>query len=68
MKRLIRERTEARARLEARETRYRGVLESLKEVVFPLDGKGRWQYLNCAWTELSRLLQRVLASAPALPN
>ncbi|HWQ10149.1 MAG TPA: PAS domain S-box protein, partial [Holophaga sp.] len=53
MEQLIRERREVRAELEARETQYRSVLESLKEVVFQLDAKGRWQYLNRTWTELT---------------
>jgi PAS domain S-box-containing protein len=53
MERLIQERTEARIRMEEREAQYRSVLESLKEVVFQLDRKGRWQYLNGAWTHLT---------------
>ena len=53
VERLIRERRETRAELEAREAQYRGVLESLKEVVFQLDAKGRWHYLNGTWTELT---------------
>jgi len=53
MEQLIRERGEARDRLEAREAQYRSVLESLREVVFQLDAKGRWQYLNGAWQELT---------------
>lgn len=53
LERLIRERGEVRREIERRETQYHLVLESLREVVFQLDRKGRWQYLNGAWTELT---------------
>ena len=53
LEQVIRERAEARRDLEAREAQYRGVLESLKEVVFQLDARGRWHYLSGAWTRLT---------------
>ncbi len=53
MERLVREREEAKTRLEGREAQYRSVLEALKEVVFQLDQEGRWLYLNRAWAELT---------------
>jgi PAS domain S-box-containing protein len=43
-----------RARLfaDARESeqRYRSVLDSVREVIFQIDGQGNWVYLNPAWT------------------
>lgn len=41
------------AELRASEARYRGVVESTREIVFQVDGEGRWIFLNPAWTELT---------------
>jgi diguanylate cyclase (GGDEF)-like protein/PAS domain S-box-containing protein len=35
------------------EARYRTVVESVREVIFRVDGEGRWALLNQAWEELS---------------
>jgi PAS domain S-box-containing protein len=35
------------------ERRYRTLVDSLKEIVFQMDGSGRWTYLNPAWTEIT---------------
>ncbi|HEX4897043.1 MAG TPA: EAL domain-containing protein [Candidatus Limnocylindrales bacterium] len=35
------------------ETRYRTVVEGVREVIFRIDGDGRWALLNRAWEELT---------------
>ena len=32
---------------------YRAILEDLRDVVFRMDHKGRWEFLNPAWTEIT---------------
>ncbi len=39
--------------LQESETRYKRLVNSLKEVVFQTDMEGRWNFLNDAWTELT---------------
>jgi diguanylate cyclase (GGDEF)-like protein/PAS domain S-box-containing protein len=41
------------AAVRAGETRYREVLDNIKEVVFRTDNEGRWTFLNPAWEELT---------------
>lgn len=43
------ERRRAEAQLRQSEVRYRTVVESVKEVIFQSDAKGRWVFLNSAW-------------------
>jgi len=38
--------------LQARESRFRSVIENVKDVVFQTDVEGNWTYLNPSWTEL----------------
>jgi diguanylate cyclase (GGDEF)-like protein/PAS domain S-box-containing protein len=48
--------TQARASAEAlsdSEARYRTVVEDVREVIFRIDGQGRWSLLNRAWEELT---------------
>jgi len=48
--------TRARASAEAlsdSEARYRTVVEDVREVIFRIDGHGRWSLLNRAWEELT---------------
>ena len=35
------------------EARYRTVVEAVREVIFRVDGEGRWELLNQAWEELT---------------
>jgi diguanylate cyclase (GGDEF)-like protein/PAS domain S-box-containing protein len=35
------------------ETRYRTVVEGVREVIFRIDRDGRWEFLNYAWEELT---------------
>jgi PAS domain S-box-containing protein len=46
-------RQETEAALRASETRYRSLVDQLREVVFQVDGAGRWLLLNPAWTGLT---------------
>ncbi|MDR7574104.1 MAG: PAS domain S-box protein [Armatimonadota bacterium] len=39
--------------LRCSEERYRRTVDSLRQVVFRLDARGRWQFLNAAWTDLT---------------
>jgi diguanylate cyclase (GGDEF)-like protein/PAS domain S-box-containing protein len=39
--------------LKASEARYRSVVESVREVIFQLDGEGRWTFLNKAWADIT---------------
>jgi diguanylate cyclase (GGDEF)-like protein/PAS domain S-box-containing protein len=41
------------AALRDSETRYRTVVESVREVIFRVDAEGRWALLNHAWEELT---------------
>ena len=41
------------AALRASEARYRGAVESAREIVFQVDAEGRWTFLNPAWTDLT---------------
>jgi diguanylate cyclase (GGDEF)-like protein/PAS domain S-box-containing protein len=43
----------AAAALSASEARYRTVVEDVREVIFRIDGEGRWSLLNQAWAELT---------------
>jgi PAS domain S-box-containing protein len=45
----VTDRKRFQARLEASEERYRTTIESVDDVVFRTDMKGRWTYLNPAW-------------------
>ncbi len=44
---------EAEEALRRSEEKYRQVVETVKEVIFAMDVKGRWTYLNPAWTEIT---------------
>lgn len=35
------------------EARYRSLIESVREVVFQTDARGRWSFLNSAWEEIT---------------
>ncbi len=37
----------------ASEARYRSVVESVREVIFQLDGEGRWTFFNKAWADIT---------------
>ena len=39
--------------LKETEERYRSVVENVKEIIFQLDDKGRWMFLNPAWEEIT---------------
>lgn len=39
--------------LRASETKYRSVVNSVKEVIFQIDAAGRWTFLNPAWEEVT---------------
>src|SRR5690606_14870302 len=43
----------AEAALRASESRYRSVVDDVKQVVFRTDQAGHWTLLNPAWTELT---------------
>ncbi|MCP5223894.1 MAG: EAL domain-containing protein [Thauera sp.] len=47
------ERKRAHDGLLASEARYRSVVESVREVIFLLDGEGRWTFLNKAWADIT---------------
>ncbi len=36
------------------ETRYRSVVDNLREAIFQTDAEGRWIFLNPSWTEITR--------------
>lgn len=46
-------RKQAEELLRVSETRYRSVVDNLKEVVFQTDAEGRWLLLNPAWAEIT---------------
>ena len=53
---IIRDVTESRRishALEESEHRYRSVVDHLKEIVFQADARGRWVFLNPAWSEIT---------------
>ncbi|MDR7460778.1 MAG: PAS domain S-box protein [Armatimonadota bacterium] len=41
------------ADLRRNEDRYRETVDSLRQVIFRMDARGRWVFLNAAWTELT---------------
>ena len=47
------ERRRAEAQLRQSEVRYRTVVESVQEVIFQTDAKGRWVFLNSAWRDIT---------------
>jgi PAS domain S-box-containing protein len=47
------ERRRAEEHLRLSELRYRTVVESVKEVIFQTDSRGRWSFLNSAWREIT---------------
>jgi PAS domain S-box-containing protein len=49
----VTDRRETEARLRASEERYRSVVESVEDIVFQTDLKGRWTFLNESWTRWS---------------
>jgi PAS domain S-box-containing protein len=49
----VTERRQVEAMLAASRERYRSVIDSLSEVIFQVDFRGRWRFLNRAWTRLS---------------
>jgi PAS domain S-box-containing protein len=49
----ITDRRETEARLRASEERYRSVVESVEDIVFQTDLKGRWTFLNESWARWS---------------
>jgi|GEM_PF-1099855 len=49
----ITNRIEAEAALLESETKYRTVVESIKEVIFQTDNNGIWTYLNKSWEEIT---------------
>ena len=44
---------EARLALAESEARYRGVVQSIQQVIFSADVAGRWTFLNPAWTTIT---------------
>ncbi|WP_162924400.1 bifunctional diguanylate cyclase/phosphodiesterase [Rubrobacter indicoceani] len=49
----ISERRENERRIRESEEKYRRVVETIEEVIFRTDGRGRWSFLNPAWTKLT---------------
>jgi PAS domain S-box-containing protein len=49
----VRKRRQAEAALGASESRYRSVVDNVKEVIFQTDAEGRWTFLNRAWSEVT---------------
>ncbi|HEX5621613.1 MAG TPA: PAS domain S-box protein [Solirubrobacteraceae bacterium] len=49
----VTDRRETESRLRASEERYRSVVESVEDIVFQTDLKGRWTFLNESWTRWS---------------
>ncbi len=49
----VTEHRQTEARLQRTEGRYRDVLDGVRAVVFDTDARGRWTYLNPAWTDLT---------------
>ncbi len=45
------DRQRAEAQLRHSELRYRSVVESVQEIIFQTDPRGRWAFLNSAWRE-----------------
>lgn len=53
MHQLIQDRQEAEIILAEREAQHRTVLESVREVIFQVDVRGKIRFINMAWTEIS---------------
>lgn len=49
----IERRQKVEASLREREEQYRSVVDNVKEVIFQTDAKGRWTFLNPAWTKIT---------------
>lgn len=49
----VTERKRMAERVAASERKYRGVVDSIKEVIFRVDADGRWVFLNPAWEDIS---------------
>jgi PAS domain S-box-containing protein len=49
----ISERKTAEAALRDSETRYRSVVNNVKEIIFQTDAQGLWTFLNPAWSEIT---------------
>jgi PAS domain S-box-containing protein len=49
----VTDRRETEARLRASEERYRSVVESVEDIVFQTDLRGRWSFLNESWARWS---------------
>jgi PAS domain S-box-containing protein len=49
----VTDRRETESRLRASEERYRSVVESVEDIVFQTDLKGRWTFLNESWSRWS---------------
>jgi two-component system cell cycle sensor histidine kinase/response regulator CckA len=47
------ERKRSEQALDASESKYRSVVENIKEVIFQLDNFGNWAFLNPAWTNVT---------------
>jgi PAS domain S-box-containing protein len=47
------ERKRSEEALESSQVKYRSVVENIKEVIFQTDAKGRWTFLNPAWTDVT---------------
>ncbi|HBB33758.1 MAG TPA: hypothetical protein DDZ80_19285 [Cyanobacteria bacterium UBA8803] len=44
---------ESQRQLRQSQERYQSVVDNVREVIFQTDAKGRWMFLNPAWTELT---------------
>jgi PAS domain S-box-containing protein len=49
----IEQRQQVEAALIEREEQYRSVVDNVKEVIFQMDAKGLWTFLNPAWSEIT---------------
>lgn len=58
------ERKRSAQALDASEVRYRSVVESIKEVIFQIDVRGKWSFLNPAWTEITGFKVRQTLGTP----
>src|ERR1700744_4686456 len=47
------DRKRAEKALDVSESKYRSVIESIKEVIFHLDPAGNWTFLNPAWSAIT---------------
>ncbi len=62
------ERKRAHDGLQASEARYRSVVESVREVIFQLDGRGRWTFLNKAWADITGYALADTSAATSSPT